>query len=55
VQTSTGELLTADHVIVTVSLGVLKERHATLFNPELSALKQLAIQVNLRSSAILSF
>ncbi|XP_034483054.1 spermine oxidase-like [Drosophila innubila] len=38
-----GELLTADHVICTVSLGVLKEQHASLFVPPLPAAKLRAI------------
>ncbi|XP_058830882.1 spermine oxidase-like isoform X2 [Topomyia yanbarensis] len=34
----------ADHVICTVSLGVLKDRYETLFTPELPAIKKNAIQ-----------
>lgn len=34
----------ADHVILTVSLGVLKANHKNLFNPNLPALKQNAIE-----------
>ncbi|XP_062559761.1 spermine oxidase-like [Armigeres subalbatus] len=34
----------ADHVICTVSLGVLKERYQSLFTPELPAIKQNAIK-----------
>ncbi|XP_055630502.1 spermine oxidase-like isoform X2 [Toxorhynchites rutilus septentrionalis] len=34
----------ADHVICTVSLGVLKERHESLFTPALPAIKKNAIQ-----------
>ncbi|XP_030572694.1 spermine oxidase-like [Drosophila novamexicana] len=39
-----GEVLTADHVICTVSLGVLKERHEQLFVPALPAPKVRAIK-----------
>ncbi|XP_001353445.4 spermine oxidase [Drosophila pseudoobscura] len=38
-----GEILTADHVICTVSLGVLKEQHRNLFVPNLPAAKVRAI------------
>ncbi|XP_017863457.1 PREDICTED: spermine oxidase-like [Drosophila arizonae] len=38
-----GEVLTADHVICTVSLGVLKEQHQKLFVPPLPAAKVRAI------------
>ncbi|XP_017101453.2 spermine oxidase [Drosophila bipectinata] len=38
-----GEILTADHVICTVSLGVLKEQHQQLFVPALPAAKVRAI------------
>jgi spermine oxidase len=40
---SDGQSLQADYVIVTVSLGVLKKTHSTLFNPELPVRKQLVI------------
>jgi len=40
-----GTELRADHVISTVSLGVLKDLHKTLFQPNLSEIKQLAIEV----------
>jgi hypothetical protein len=40
-----GTELIADHVICTVSLGVLKEKHNTLFKPCLSEKKQNAIKV----------
>ncbi|XP_017840689.2 spermine oxidase-like [Drosophila busckii] len=39
-----GEILTADHVICTVSLGVLKERHQTMFVPALPEAKVRAIK-----------
>lgn len=38
-----GEIFNADHVILTVSLGVLKEQHMHLFNPELPVEKRRAI------------
>ncbi|XP_064541264.1 uncharacterized protein LOC135430505 [Drosophila montana] len=39
-----GEVLTADHVICTVSLGVLKEQHASMFVPALPEAKVRAIK-----------
>lgn len=45
VLTSDGSNFTADHVIVTVSLGVLKNKHQTLFRPTLPLAKQQCIQV----------
>ncbi|KAF2898143.1 hypothetical protein ILUMI_08013 [Ignelater luminosus] len=39
-----GSSYKADHVIVTVSLGVLKNRYQTLFNPELPENKKNAIE-----------
>lgn len=44
VQCSDHSVYDADHVICTVSLGVLKERYETLFTPQLPALKKNAIQ-----------
>ncbi|KAM6269885.1 spermine oxidase [Porphyrio hochstetteri] len=38
------EFIPADHVIVTVSLGVLKKRHETLFHPRLPEEKVMAIE-----------
>lgn len=39
-----GENCLADHVIVTVSLGVLKEQHLQLFEPKLPVAKQRAVE-----------
>lgn len=44
VQCTDGSQYTADHVIVTVSLGVLKASHTTLFQPALPSRKVSAIQ-----------
>ncbi|XP_055316330.1 peroxisomal N(1)-acetyl-spermine/spermidine oxidase-like isoform X2 [Sitodiplosis mosellana] len=44
VKCSDGSLYTADHVIVTFSLGVLKKVHKTLFHPNLPPSIQLAIE-----------
>lgn len=41
---SDGSIYDADHVILTVSLGVLKENYQKLFVPQLPVLKQQAIQ-----------
>ncbi|XP_013134789.1 PREDICTED: possible lysine-specific histone demethylase 1-like isoform X3 [Papilio polytes] len=41
---SNGEVFKADNVIITVSIGVLKERYTTLFAPSLPEEKALAIQ-----------
>ncbi|XP_001653663.2 spermine oxidase [Aedes aegypti] len=41
---SDGSCYIVDHVIITVSLGVLKEIHSTLFTPSLPQLKQNAIK-----------
>ncbi|KAM8711412.1 hypothetical protein ACLKA7_000535 [Drosophila subpalustris] len=43
-QLSNGETLLADHVILTVSLGVLKAQHFQLFEPPLPLEKQRAVQ-----------
>uniref|UniRef100_A0A0V0G8I4 Putative flavin-containing amine oxidase n=1 Tax=Triatoma dimidiata TaxID=72491 RepID=A0A0V0G8I4_TRIDM len=43
VKCKNGKLFKADHVIVTVSLGVLKEKYRTLFNPPLPVEKVRAI------------
>jgi spermine oxidase len=44
VSCSDGTSYTADHVIFTGSLGVLKARHTTLFNPKLPDIKVKAIE-----------
>ncbi|KOC63640.1 Spermine oxidase [Habropoda laboriosa] len=44
VKTKDGSKYTAPHVICTASIGVLKERHATMFTPCLPKIKQLAIK-----------
>jgi monoamine oxidase len=44
VQCTDGTSYSADHVIVTVSLGVLKHDYKTLFTPELPLTKQFAIE-----------
>lgn len=43
VDCSNGQVFTADHLIVTVSLGYLKSEHLALFEPELPMEKQDAI------------
>ncbi|XP_078033301.1 uncharacterized protein LOC144468047 isoform X2 [Augochlora pura] len=44
VKTKDGSKYTASHVIFTPSLGVLKEKHATMFTPNLPESKQQAIK-----------
>lgn len=44
VHCSDNSIYKADHVILTVSLGVLKDRYQTLFNPELPETKKIAIK-----------
>lgn len=50
IATTKGQLYSykADHVIVTVSLGVLKERHETLFMPPLNDDKVKTIKVSVK-------
>ncbi|XP_052748332.1 spermine oxidase-like isoform X3 [Galleria mellonella] len=58
VTTADGATYTADNVIVTVSLGVLKERYATLFSPQLPIDKIIAINkisMGVMDKIILSF
>lgn len=45
VTTKNNRKFEADHVIVTVSLGVLKAQHKKLFNPQLPSEKVDAIEV----------
>lgn len=45
ITTLDGKEYIADHVIMTPSLGVLKEQHETLFNPPLSESKIRNIKV----------
>lgn len=45
VTTENGQVYKANHVILTVSLGVLKENYKSLFNPVLSDEKINAIEV----------
>ncbi|XP_051157745.1 spermine oxidase-like [Leptopilina boulardi] len=44
VKTANGDAYTADHVIFTCSLGVLKDKHNSLFQPPLSEEKQKTIK-----------
>lgn len=44
VECDKGDTFTADHVIVTIPLGVLKEKAKTLFEPELPQYKQESIE-----------
>ncbi|XP_058797802.1 spermine oxidase-like [Phymastichus coffea] len=44
ITTKNGQVYKADHVILTVSLGVLKEKYKTLFNPNLPDNKVSAIE-----------
>lgn len=39
-----GSTFSADHIIITVSLGVLKNKHKTLFTPPLPEIKIKAIE-----------
>lgn len=51
VKCTDGSMFIADHVILTISLGVLKEQMLTLFKPVLPPCKNDAIRV----SAIIAF
>lgn len=44
IETTAGSVYNADKVIVTIPLGVLKEKHETMFVPELPILNRLAIE-----------
>ncbi|XP_051157870.1 uncharacterized protein LOC127279516 [Leptopilina boulardi] len=44
IKTSNGEMYSADHVIVTCSIGVLKDKHHLLFKPALPKQKQNTIE-----------
>ncbi|XP_061727427.1 LOW QUALITY PROTEIN: spermine oxidase-like [Cydia pomonella] len=58
VECGDGSSYVADNVIVTVSLGVLKDKHTTLFSPPLSKEKQTAIDkisIGVMDKVILSF
>lgn len=44
VECTDGSIYDADHVITTMSLGVLKERYRTMFRPELPSIKTNAIE-----------
>lgn len=48
IKTAEGKTYIADHVIVTVSLGVLKEQYQSLFNPSLPDYKVATIKVMYR-------
>lgn len=45
IKTSNGDMYSADHVIVTCSIGVLKDKHHLLFKPSLPKQKQNTIEV----------
>ena len=45
VETTNGKIYCADHVIVTIPLGVLKEKYNTLFKPPLPKRKIKHIKV----------
>lgn len=50
VKTKDGSKYIASHVIFTPSLGVLKEKHATIFTPLLPEKKQHAIKARFNSN-----
>lgn len=50
VKTKDGSKYIASHVIFTPSLGVLKEKHATMFTPLLPERKQHAIKARFNSN-----
>lgn len=52
VKTFNGQVYKADHVIVTVPLGVLKDKHKYLFTPKLPDYKVNAIEVEIINNII---
>lgn len=52
ITTTNGKLFKADHVIVTVSLGVLKDKHMNLFIPPLPEYKISTIEVRYQTKSL---